>query len=1178
MRYSQKMQPVCKQIVSSCRCACVAFVLCLLLPAGGMLYAQTGGTGAISGAVADPTGAMVVGAQVKVTDVATDYTRTAQSNDHGLYVVPLLPPGQYTVEVTKQGFKVASSPNVQVIVAETTVLNIHMETGTVTETVTVASSNVELQTESSELGRVTDSEMLENLPLVTRNFTQIIGLNPGVSQEVTNAGSVGRGGGSQDANPAGGSIMSQGATSTDNNFEMNGLTINDTQGSWIYSQGIPAPNPDTIQEFKVQTALYDATTGRNAGANVDVITKGGSNDFHASMFEFFRNEDLNANDWFTKAFGEPRGILRQNQYGFTAAGPLVKNKVLLFGSWQGTKQFNETDPENHKIVYEPPLTNDRSLTGLGAVFNGQYGYLGSWAGEITSGGLNTYCLASGACTNNGTASYTIAPQALALLQTKLPNGQYMVPTPSKINPSAPGGFDSEGQAYVTSPGFYNENQWMANADYLQTDRNKIAIRYFGASSNQEWSTLYETAGNPLYQPERFDISSIEDTYTLSPRMVNQLLVGLRRSTSNQYYDNAYTFSSIGMNAPAQVNGYPNIWIISDGFQTGTTSATYFLEEEEQFNDTLSWVKGKHQFTFGGGFTYGRDNMGKFNFEAYVLPLTWADFLLGQPNLYGLGWSNIYESYAGFGDFLRDWRYKDADGFIQDNYQITQRLTLNLGLRWEHIGDLGSANGGGNVDVSKINPNPPASGSLAGYIVNSNYKGPALPAGVIQGKNTFGFDGDGQNTWNPRLGFSWMLPRTDRFVLRGGIGIYHSTTEGQMNLLLCAEAPTGIWAVYTGQNNANSSDANPFPYTPTFPLFAPYSPSTDFTLAALGMHWRPPTIYHYSLGLQSKLPGGAILDVAYAGARDLHSILGRSMNQAPLASASSAIRGQTTNTVANIPERAPYLGWTTNSMYYFNTDGEAWYSSLQTSLTQKFKHSLEYQAAYTWERLLSPVPGFTTGSNEFGPTGDQTALRAHEAGYGPDYNVRPQRFVLSAYYALPSPPKSNHFLTDTIGGWSLATATVVQDGQQSSITYNNINNAYGIPGDRASYAPGCSKKNVGTSGSISSRVMHNNYINTACFVAPAVIGADGVATGFGNTPNGILREPDQSDIDLSLSKNQPVSWPKEGASVQFRADFFNALNHPNFAGPNNSASTATFGYVTAMSTNPRVVQFALKFAF
>jgi len=737
----------------------------------------------------------------------------------------------------------------------------------------------------------------------------------------------------------------------------------------------------------------------------------------------------------------------------------------------------------------------------------------------------------------------------------------------------------QGSSYLSSPGFFNENQWMANGDYLLPDRHKIALRYLGALSNVQWTMLYQTEGFPLSQPERFDVASIGDTYTLSPTMVNEFLVGFHRSVSDQSYGNAFTFSSLGMNVPAEDDAYPNLWIIDDGFQTGTTSALRFLQEEYQVADTLSWVKGKHQFSFGGGFTFGRDNMSKFDFEAYVIPLTWADFLLGQSYLpYGVPYSNIYETYEGIGDFHRDWRYKDASGFIQDNFKVTHSLTLNLGLRMERIGDLGSANGGGNVDVSKLDPNPTSAGSLNGYLVNSNYHGPPIPTGVIQGKNTFGFNGDGQNTWNPRLGFAWVLPGTDRLVLRGGAGTYHTTTEGQMNLLLCAEAPTGIWSVLTGTNNAASTVAKPFPDAPDFPVFTPYSPSTEFTLAALAMSWRPPTIYHYSLGLQSKLPGGAILEVAYAGARDLHTILGRTINQAALASPGDPIRGQTTNTAANVALRAPYLGWTANTMYYFGTDGEAWYSALQASLTQKFRRNFQYLAAYTWERLLSPVPGFTTGSNEFGPSGDQTQLRAHQAGYGPDYNVRPQRFVLSAYYALPSPPASHPFLANTLGGWSVATATVAQDGQQSSITFNNIYNAYGITSDRASYAPGCTAKNVSTKGSPSHRV--NNYINTACFTAPAVIGDDGVALGFGNTPNGILREPDQVDVDLSFTKTFQVHWPREGAGIQFRSDFFNALNHPNFAGPDNAYTTtpSAFGTITATSTNPRVIQLALRFSF
>lgn len=1161
MRYSQQMQPVSKQIVSPYRCAFVAFVICALFAACGLLCAQTGGTGAISGAIADPTGAMVVGAQVKVTEVTTGSTRTSQSNDRGLYLISLLPPGQYTLEATKQGFKVASSPDVQVIVAETTVLNIRMETGAVTETITVATSNTELQTDSSELGRVTDSEMIASLPLVARNFTQIIGLNAGVAQELNNAADNGRGGGSLSGVPGSGSLMTQGGTAADNNFEMNGLPIDDVQGSMTYSMGIPVANPDTIQEFKVQTAMYDATAGRSGGANIDVITKGGTNNYHATLFEFLRNEDLNANEWFAKRAGQPRDVLRQNQYGFTVSGPLVKNKFLLFGSWQGTKQFNALDPSNHHDDLLPPLTNDRTYAGLLSVFNGDSGYLGTWD-------------AVGTGTNNGT---NITPQAYNLFNAKLPNGQYVIPTPQKCGT---GTFETKCYSHLSKPGYFDENQWMVNGDYLRSDRNKIAVRYFGALSNIQ-STMdgSSTFGFAIYQPERFDVGSISDTFTLNPRMVNQLVVGYRRSASAQHYDNAFTFQSLGMNVLPEQENYPLLDIAEDGFTVGTSSACGFLEAEYQIADTLSWARGKHQFTFGGAFNYGKDHMQYFYYPGWVIPLTWADFLLGQPNIYGIGWGNIYESFEGLGNKDRDWRYKSGDGFIQDDYVIAKRLTLKLGLRYEHIGNFGEASGkAGNVIPSDLNPTPGAGGSYAGYLIGSNYHGPTAPTGVIQGKNTMGYNGDGQNVWNPRLGFAWLLPGSERFVLRGGIGMYHSTTTGQMTLQMSAEEPYGSWSNLVGAADYNASDANPFPTLAALPSWTPYSSSTQFTMDALAMDWRPPTTYHYSLGLQSKLPGGAVLDATYSGARLLHIIAGRTINQASLASAGNPIRGQTTNTVANIDLRKPYIGWASDSTYYFSPTQEAWYSALQATLTQKFRHSFQYQAAYTWARLLSPVPGYTVGTNALGPSGDQNAQRAHQSGYGPDPWMRPQRFVLSAYYALPSPAKSHALLANTFGGWSVATATVVQAGQELSLSYTDSYNVYGVNNDRPSYATGCTAKNLPTSGSVSSRV--NGYINRACVTTPAVIGDDGVATGFGNTPNGILKGPDQADIDLSLAKSLQVHWPNPGAGVQLRADFFNALNHPNFAPPNTAyaPNNNAFGTIYSTATNPRVMQFALRFSF
>ena len=1171
---SQPMRSVRKQIISPARCAIVALTAWVFVAASGLLHAQTGGTGAITGAITDPSGARLVGAQVKVTDDATGDVRTAQSNASGLYNVSLLPPGQYTVVVTKEGFKEASSTGVQVIVAEAKVLDMPMETGAVTEVITVATSNTQLQTESSELGRVTDSEMIEDLPLVTRNYTQIVALNPGVSQEVNNAGQEGRGGGSEPGNPAGGSIISQGGTSVDNNFEMNGLPVDDIQSSAGFTAGIPVPNPDTIQEFKVQTTLFDATSGRDAGADVDVITKGGTNQFHGTVFEFLRNEDLNANEWFAKREGQQRPVLRQNQFGFTASGPVIKHKLLLFGSYQGTRQQNALDPTNQKYDNLPPLTNDRSLAGLGATFAGDYGYLGPLFGTIASDGSN------------------IAPQAVALLQAKLANGQYLVPTPQTIDTSK--SLEVQGSSFLSSPGFFNEDQFVVDGDYLYSDRNKVQVRYFNALSNQESTTIFSTEGFPLYTPERFDVGSVGETFVINSKLVNQFLVGMHRTTSNQNYKDTFTFSDLGINVPQPENAFPNIYIADTGFETGTSSALAFFEEEYNISDALSWSKGKHQLTFGGAFAYGRDHMQKFDYEAYVIPLTWADLLLGQSYLpYGVPYSNIYESADSVGDKVRDWRYKDADAYVQDNYAITKRLTLNLGLRYEHIGDLGDARGlTGNVIVADIDPNPPASGSYAGYEVGSNYHAAAaLPQGAVRGPNTFGITGQGQDTINPRIGFEYLLPGGDKMVLRGGAGLYHSTPEGQLNVQLSSEQPFGGFRTLVGSANAAATDAMPFAPAPALPSFVPYSPTTDQTLDSIAQDFRPPSTYHYSLGLQTKLPSGAVLEVTYSGARGLHEILGRSINQANLASPENPIRGQTTNTLANIPLRSPYLGWTTATMYNFGTQGQAWYNSLQTSLSQHYKNKLQYQASYTWARLLTPVPGYTLGTNAYGPSGDQNDLRVHGPGYGPEPYIRPNRFVVSALYNLPSPSRTHLLLAETLGGWSASAVVVAQDGQQGSISYTNPYNVYGISTDRPSYATGCNKDGVETKGSASQRV--DNYINVLCFTTPAVIGNDGVGTGFGNVPNGILRGPGQINADISVIKAWQLGWPKQGANLQFRTDFFNATNHPNFSFPDGAyqpctpstsngdcttSSGSAFGTITSTSTNPRLIQFALRFAF
>ncbi|HEY0566275.1 MAG TPA: carboxypeptidase-like regulatory domain-containing protein, partial [Terriglobales bacterium] len=303
-------------------------------------WAQTANTGAISGTVTDPSGAVVAGAQITATNRATGEVRTTRSTRAGLYSLNQLAPGVYAVDAAQSGFKAAHVDGLQVNVTETRNVNIPLAVGSKDESVTVIETGTELQIDNSAVGTVTEGAVVNSLPLVSRNYTQIIALNPGVASEVTNAGELGRGGGSNGDD----AFVAAGTSNRDNNFQMNGVEINDLQQSGNFSGGVATPNPDTIQEFKVQTSQYDASYGRNAGANVDVITKGGSNQFHGNVFEFFRNEDLNANDYFRKQNGQPRPELRQNQYGMTFGGPVVHDKLLFFTSYQGTRQTNGVDP------------------------------------------------------------------------------------------------------------------------------------------------------------------------------------------------------------------------------------------------------------------------------------------------------------------------------------------------------------------------------------------------------------------------------------------------------------------------------------------------------------------------------------------------------------------------------------------------------------------------------------------------------------------------------------------------------------------------------------------------------------------------------------------------------------------------------------------------------------------
>lgn len=1136
--------------------------------------AQTAATGAIAGTVTDASGAIVVGAHVKVTNEATGEVRQLTSRSDGGYIAPLLPPGRYRVEISQMGFKTFSVSSLHVQVSETATANAHLQVGGTDQSVEVRGNAAELQTQSAQLGRVTTGEMISTLPLVTRNYTQIIALNPGISSEPNDAGALGRGNGSYGA--GGGGFSANGGTTNDNNFQMNGVEINDTMGSQVNSGGIAVPNPDSLQEFKVLTGQYDASYGRNAGANVNVVGKSGTNQFHGLLFEYLRNDALNANTWNRNLSGQKRPVLKQNQFGGTIGGPILKDKLFYFGSYQGTRQRNGLDSNCASTVYTPPLTNDRSPAGLGAVFAGQRGYV-----QDLLGGVGPAVAADGS---------NISPVALAILQAKLPDGSYLIPTPQRLNPS--NGFDAEGVTDYSIACPYTENQFMTNVDFQQNDKSRWAGRFFWSNSVAT-DTLRSSSvfggggvpGFPLNSVANFRNFSLDNTYVFTPTLLNQATIGYTRQHAGGVQTNPYTFSDFGITAP-DVDNPP---VIGIGLATGGLSlggygqGVVFNQNTYVAQDQLVWVKGRHTLKFGGGVSRIQINEPGIKYSGLLGYYTYADLLLGlDANGNGTAGifpvSNVFATVEFLGDKKAYYRVLDANSYLQDDIKLTQHFTLNLGLRYERLGDMSQPDGlMTSLDTALLNPTPPAAGTYAGYTVPANYKGP-LPDGITRQDNNYGVRGIGQNTWNPRVGFAWQLPGSDRVVLRGGYGLFHMRTTGQ-GLIQSVSAPPWAYLRYQIDDVAqNSTNANPFPAgLPTLPYFPPITPDAGLSFEVLAQNFRPPTYQHYSLGVQSQLTRSLILDVSYVGGRGTQLLEQKYVNQAMLASPENPIRTVTTNTPNNVNSRVPYQGFPANGLEVIQNGAASWYNALDVSATKSLSYGLQFLASYTWARDLTDAPGIVSNSIGGGLTGDQNDPKQR---YGPDTFIREHRFVLSYIYSLPGPKNLNSWLGETLGGWQWSGVTTIQSGHRLYATYNNQLNVYGTGRfDRPDLVQGCNlsaSPGFSIERSISDPNYTGTYFNTACFTTPAPLGG---GTGFGNSPVGIITGPRDVNFDMSLAKKFMVNFPREGANLEFRTDFFNAFNHPQFADPVTAFNTGLFGKFTGDTiTNPRIIQFALRYSF
>jgi TonB dependent receptor/Carboxypeptidase regulatory-like domain/TonB-dependent Receptor Plug Domain len=1137
----------------------------------GRALGQTASTGAVTGITLDPAGAVVPDVVVHLTKVGGSETKSATSDDSGRFGFLLLPPGRYQLQASTLDFEMVSLPEINIHVTETLRLELHLRVATLVQRAQVSASPLMVQLDSSALGRVVNESAVSGLPLVTRNFAQIASLSPGVSTGVYNAGELGLGGTalSQIARSNDG-IYVHGARSYDNNYQVDGISVNDVQGSAGGSGGIPIPNPDSIQEFKVQTGLYDAAYGRYGGASVSLISKAGDNEFHGAIFEFLRNEFLNANDFFLNRTGQRRPVLKENQFGFTLGGPIEKDKLLFFGSYQGTRQVNGIAAGQSRIactasLSEPPLTNDRTPATVGRMFGGMNGAHGGTS--IQSDGSN------------------INPVALALLNFKLSDGTFLIPTPQTVDSTKP--LVQQGFSVFTEPCHFSDDQFSANVDYLAGPKSKIAAHFFLA--NDDGTVTFpgnglNPAGNipgfPSPGSSGFRVFSLSHTYTFTNAWLNDARIGYVRTRTSTEAMTPFSWSDVGVaeGAMSRNNELPSLGIvgsvsIASGFPR-TIAQNSFV-----FSDHLSFVRGAHSVRLGGSLTRLQDNVNLVGLGSFTRFLSWPDFLLGlSAASNGSDFSNVFASFDAFGLTTREFRVWEGAGFAQDDYRIRKSLMLNIGLRYERLGQFADNLGrNASFDLRQADPNPPPDGSTAGYVVASNFSG-VLPPGVLRANNTFGNNGTGQNTIAPRIGLAWQfLPNSSRMVLRGGYGIYYSRPTGQAFYQNVLGAPFSVFRLNAGRSNANATFQEPFPQpfpTPeSFPLFPAYSPTTNTTIHSVAPGFRPAMIHQYSVNVQAEVHEGWLLEIGYVGTRGTQLLRQRSLNQALTASASNPIRGVTTDTVMNIPLRVPILGVPPDSLVQMESQGNSWYNGLEASLTKRLRHGLQFLASYTFSKTLD-TDGADVNSISSGTAltlGDQNSPRQR---WGRASFDRTHRFVFSTTWTLPSLARG--VPRAILGDWSLAAIATIQSGNALTIAQTNSTNVFGISGDRAQLSGTCSKSQLVRGGTVESKL--EGYFNAGCFTSSPVIGADGIGTSFGNSATGIVNGPGQANLDLAFSKKVPLRWPIERSSLQFRAEFYNALNHTQFADPDTNFTSPTFGVISSTAVNARVGQLAVKFVF
>jgi hypothetical protein len=1207
------------------------FALLFLAVASTNCFAQQT-VGAITGTILDASGAGIPDATVKAVNIATNLEVVAHTKSNGSYLIPNLPAGTYKLTITKGGFKSETHTEVLVNGDRTTTVDTSLQVGSVSSIVEVNAVPLMNQVDTTN-GYVVDTQTIQDTPLGTGSFTQLAILSPGVHADFLGGSGSNTGLGNQ-------AIFANGNRDTSNSFALNGVDTNNLfngkstsqvgENRFVLSTGenfgsggtiqtstsvygaigqaLPTPPTDAIQEIAVNASMYDASQGNHSGAHIGVLTKSGTNAIHGSVWEQYQNSNMNASPFFYNAAGIPRPFLNRNQFGATFGGPIKKDKLFYFFSYQGVR-IADQETSTKDVTVPLGLTNDRSAQGIANAVNN-----------------------SGFCNSTSPPSYCpvfqptmVSTQAMNLLNAKLSNGQYLIPSAQITDPTMAQtlGFD----AVVQGPNSKSSvDQGIASIDYVLSDKDRLSGKYYYQTNPT--TNPYGASGSLLGFPQQLSagsqVFSLTNTIILSPNLTWEQQVGFTRLKAYSATQQQFTPGQMGINLLGS-KIFPDFNVnlmdptISQGIEFGPSTAfgnAGMYQNQWEYGTSLSLVKGRHTISFGFMFEHAQLNIINHNTDTDTINFTdFGTFAAGQ----------VRSGTAFAGSANRYYRSDTVGAYANDNFKLRNNLTLTLGLRWDFDGPLSEKYGKLTAfDPSKYNYVQCKVGGAAADPALTFLAGGQCDAGtdiitnsglLIAGNNPQSAGTGASDTllnnrqWGfaPRIGIAWTP--MSKITLRAGYGLYYDRGEffsylspsagngfnGPFGVTL---APPFVQPISAPQNA--TLDA-PFGTTPPPPPpntsggFLAYLPNLQqttcgyagcyptgnlygpFLFGGYDVNNKLPYTQNWTFDIQYQPTNTWLFEVGYVGTHGNHLVLPIPFNQPLIATPQHNVNNQqysyggvsglnltnepvsTSQYAGNAPIRVPYPGYDMNSVL-FKAEGISNYHALQLQARKRLSFGLTFTASYTWSHSLDEQSGlglFFTGNNPLVP----------RSNYATSDFDQTHVFLVNYSYSIPSPAK-NQLLGAFVNGWIVGGQTVAQSGQPYSVydfsgsvgsLYFGTSNYIGNP--IVPLKPGITPKQAelqGTTGVNAGMPVLNANDFLPQFVAPGTngvppcdaSGCDLYESLYGSTGRNVFRGPFQVRFDMSLAKEFPI---KERFRLRFEADAFNIFNHPSFDTPNNNVN-------------------------